>query len=286
MKLDLILRIGAFSCFLGHGVLAIKGNPKYIELLESFGFTEGSALIILTIVGSVDIVVATLVLLKPKKAVLFWAIGWTVLTIGAWAIKEASFWDFMRRVNYTITPLALLIYLLQQKVNRDDDGQDEIKDEEKDLTLSSDIIHLDTFDDNIRNLDLSKIKMKLMQLEEGEGWTKEMCDEAEIEYRRFLQLVLLYPTAKIVPNRAIDIIWHYHILDTEAYHNDCHCIFGFFMHHYPYYGMNGAADEVRLLSSFDETGILYEKTFGLSMDRPDFLQSFNNNHRDLEILIG
>ena len=49
--------------------------------------------------------------------------------------------------------------------------------------------------------------------------------------------------------------------------------------------MNGAADENRLMTAFDNTQKLYEKTFGYSMQRDDFLQSFDNSS-DPEINIG
>ncbi|MCB9047403.1 MAG: hypothetical protein H6550_14820 [Chitinophagales bacterium] len=45
---------------------------------------------------------------------------------------------------------------------------------------------------SIENLDLNNVKMKLMDPEEGQGWTESQCNIAEKEYKRFLNLVLIY----------------------------------------------------------------------------------------------
>lgn len=119
-------------------------------------------------------------------------------------------------------------------------------------------------DKNVAELDLSMVKMKLQDPTEGKGWTKEQCDDAEIEYKRFLTLNLLYPQS-IVPTIIMDTFWHYHILDTRAYHRDSQKVFGEYFHHFPYFGMRGEEDRKNLDASFEETKNLYEKTFGESI---------------------
>jgi hypothetical protein len=59
---------------------------------------------------------------------------------------------------------------------------------------------------------------------------------AEQEYRRFLALHLAFPDSDIVPCKLVDTIWHQHILDTRAYHEDCDAIFGSYLHHPPISG--------------------------------------------------
>lgn len=113
----------------------------------------------------------------------------------------------------------------------------------------------------LKRLDLTQIKRKLMcPAPEGHGWTEEQTDEAEKWYRRFLELKIRYQEHRIVPNLPIDMMWHQHILDTKAYFRDCEEIFGEFVHHYPYFGMNGDAPERD--KSFDETNRLYQLIFG------------------------
>lgn len=121
----------------------------------------------------------------------------------------------------------------------------------------------DQFMSGIQELDFSMVKTKLMNQELGEGWSQEHCDRVCEEYCRFLALKRAYPTfTEIVPSSPIDTFWHYHILDTKKYADDCQAIFGFFLHHYPYYGIRGGKDMSNLRNSWFNTESLYEKHFG------------------------
>src|ERR1700730_2351601 len=97
------------------------------------------------------------------------------------------------------------------------------------------------FMDDITSLDFSMVKLKLQDTEEGPGWSKEDCNRAEEEYKKFLALKRAYPERDIVPNKMVDQFWHQHILDTVKYAEDCETVFGYFVHHYPYFGMNGSS---------------------------------------------
>ncbi|MFT3701212.1 MAG: glycine-rich domain-containing protein-like [Agriterribacter sp.] len=120
------------------------------------------------------------------------------------------------------------------------------------------------FMDDIEAIDFSMVKLKLQEPPyEGYGWSPLQANEAEIEYKRFLALKRTYPEKDIVPNRDVDIFWHQHILDTEKYAIDCEEIFGYFLHHYPYFGMNGKDDEQNLMDAFNETKYLYKEHFDL-----------------------
>src|SRR5438132_1054586 len=91
----------------------------------------------------------------------------------------------------------------------------------------------------VAELDFTMIKQKLV---EEKGWTSEMCDEVEDLYRKFLALNVRYPSRKICPTGPIDEFWHAHILDTQAYGDNCQRLFGHMLHHYPYFGMRGPQD--------------------------------------------
>lgn len=116
-------------------------------------------------------------------------------------------------------------------------------------------------------LDLSMVKMKMQDADEGKGWTPEQCDEVELEYKRYLTLNLRYPDHAIVPTKEMDQMWHYHILDTRAYHADCDEVFGEYFHHFPYFGMRSDDDEADLDSAFEETCALYRAEFGEELMR-------------------
>jgi hypothetical protein len=111
-------------------------------------------------------------------------------------------------------------------------------------------------------LDLSQIRFKLTNPEDGEGPSEPELDAMESEYRRFLALRLAHPEAEIVPCKLVDEMWHRHILDTRAYAEDCERIFGAFMHHFPYFGMRGEDDAQALTNAYADTLERYRTAFG------------------------
>ncbi len=278
----MILRIGGGICFLGHGILALTAKAGFMGLLNTFGLDQIQALALLKVIGCLDIMVGLSILTKPNKWVLQWAIAWTTLTIIAWGIHGDSMMDLARRATYMTTPLGLLVLLYrQQKFQKmgGDSEQDQFPEKPENSESSMGANGADAKkpagEAAINEIDLSMICMKLMDPTEGEGWSRRQCAEVAEEYTRFLTLRLLFPNEDIVPNMAIDTLWHYHILDTSAYYRDCQAVFGRLLHHYPYFGMKGKEDAKQFVNAFERTKNLYEKTFNLSMDGPEYLPSFN-----------
>ena len=111
-------------------------------------------------------------------------------------------------------------------------------------------------------LDLTDIRMKLADVDEGPGYGMDHLNTMEAEYRRFLALHLAFPDAVIVPCKIVDEIWHQHILDTAAYRRDCDAIFGRFLDHYPYFGMRNEAEAQELEDAYGDTLDLYRDAFG------------------------
>lgn len=114
----------------------------------------------------------------------------------------------------------------------------------------------------IQALDLDAIKFKLMDAEEGKGWSRETVDRVEVEYKRFLVLLVKYPDAVVAPSKEVDAFWHGHILDTMKYAEDCERVFGYFVHHFPYFGMRGESDAAALAAAALTTQQLAQKEFG------------------------
>jgi len=114
----------------------------------------------------------------------------------------------------------------------------------------------------IAELDLEPIMVKALDPEEGYGWSLEHTKKVALEYRRFLLLCGLFADEPVVPSSQIDDFWHLHILDTKKYAEDCNVALGFFLHHFPYFGMRGAKDAQDLANAWKRTLGLYEQTFG------------------------
>lgn len=111
-------------------------------------------------------------------------------------------------------------------------------------------------------LDLDPIKFKLMDKEEGYGWSRAQADRCELEYRRFLALLAKYPDEVIAPSKEVDQFWHGHILDTMKYAEDCQNVFGYFLHHFPYFGLRDEEDVANLARAAKTMQRLYRQEFG------------------------
>lgn len=111
-------------------------------------------------------------------------------------------------------------------------------------------------------LDLSNVRGKLADPEEGKSYGMDRLDLLEAEYRKFLALHLAFPDMDVVPCKIVDEMWHQHILDTAAYRADCETIFGGFLDHFPYFGMRGEDDARDLKDAYVETIDRYRESFG------------------------
>lgn len=113
----------------------------------------------------------------------------------------------------------------------------------------------------IEQLDFSLNSQKLqLPAPEGMGWTKEQAEMGILWYRRFLKICAKYPKMKVVPNHPVDEVWHTHVLETRRYGADCERLFGRMLHHYPFYGMRGDANERD--ESYKKTNEVLMREFG------------------------
>ncbi len=106
-----VLKIGIFGIFLGHGIYAIQVHKSWIPFLEVIGFSRDLAIQIMPYIGTLDILVAISILIKPLRPILIWAVFWALLTALMRPIAGGSLIDFIERSGNWATPLALLLLL-------------------------------------------------------------------------------------------------------------------------------------------------------------------------------
>ena len=110
----------------------------------------------------------------------------------------------------------------------------------------------------IDHLDLSLIVKKLAMRSDWSLGDAEICSTL---YKNYLYLIKKYD-GHLPPSKEIDEFWHQHILDTQKYHEDCEHIFGRYLHHYPYYGIDEKTNQDDLNKAFDRTQECYFAEFG------------------------
>lgn len=110
-KLELVLRLGVFGEFLGHGMFALKNKLGWHEYFEPFGITDPEIIkTMLFLIGIMDIFLAVMVLFKPIRIALLWMAFWGLWTaLIRWPIGEEPIWDFFERWANWAAPLALLL---------------------------------------------------------------------------------------------------------------------------------------------------------------------------------
>jgi hypothetical protein len=111
-------------------------------------------------------------------------------------------------------------------------------------TAAGRIVGLEAARDYIDRMDLTLLKQKLTLPPSwgGQSWTPERADAATAKYKKWLFLQRKYedvPLSPGPPGYDLDIVWHYHVLDTEAYIRDTAQIFGRYLHHPPDFGSMG-----------------------------------------------
>lgn len=123
----------------------------------------------------------------------------------------------------------------------------------------------------INRLDFSGIKDKLTKPDPTVSrlWGSVEVDVAIQYYKNFLYLnkKYIHIAPVIVPSIEVDEIWHHHILDTRKYIADTHNIFGYYFHHYPYFGMRSDNDHNNLLDCYEATQQIHELEFGERMKK-------------------
>lgn len=107
--------------------------------------------------------------------------------------------------------------------------------------------------EKLRSLSLLPIVARLMDSQEGCGWTLPQAIRAIERYKTFLFVSYLYPEILLVPTREIDRVWHVHILHTRKYRQDCEMLFGHFIDHEPDFELWGESHQKNFDEAFAQT---------------------------------
>ncbi len=111
-KIEWVLRLAVAGEFIGHGVFALQGKKEWIGWIQQFTGTEiGTATILLTLIGLMDLLVALIVLVRPVRIVLLWAAFWGFWTALIRPLVGEQIWDFIERWANWGAPLALLLII-------------------------------------------------------------------------------------------------------------------------------------------------------------------------------
>jgi uncharacterized membrane protein YphA (DoxX/SURF4 family) len=115
-KIEWVLRIAVAGEFIGHGVLALQGKQQWVGWFATFGVSDAHvATQLLFLIGSIDVALAILLLIKPFRPALLWMVFWGFCTALLRPLVGESIWDFIERWPNWGAPLALLLLLTWSK---------------------------------------------------------------------------------------------------------------------------------------------------------------------------
>lgn len=117
-----VLRIAVAGEFIGHGAFALQAKSGWFKYFYALGITGDETIkTTLLIVGTLDIALAILVLVKPVRIALLWMAFWGLWTaLIRWPIgPDEPVWDFLERWANWGAPLALLLLIGWPKTVRE-----------------------------------------------------------------------------------------------------------------------------------------------------------------------
>jgi hypothetical protein len=119
------------------------------------------------------------------------------------------------------------------------------------------------------------------------GWDSELVEQMELIYKDFLCLVYALRNQDVsfmpVPSRMIDEFWHMHMLDTRKYFEDCAALFGEYLHHNPYFGMDGKKELAQWVCQGDRSNEIWSTIFGQDYLSATTKQNDDGVVRDLTV---
>jgi len=109
----LLLQIGVFGVFFGHGCLAVCGNRQWLSFMRAGGiYSEKLAFPLMRFIGLIDISYAFIALYSPFLHPILHAYGftWAFATAAIRPLSGESIFGFIERAG-NWTPSLVLLYL-------------------------------------------------------------------------------------------------------------------------------------------------------------------------------
>jgi len=103
-----LLRVAAGLEFIGHGAFGVITKAAWVPYFEVVGIPERWAYRLMPVVGSVDIFLGFLVLLKPIRIALLYMSIWGLWTALLRPLSGEPFWETIERAPNYLVPFAVL----------------------------------------------------------------------------------------------------------------------------------------------------------------------------------
>lgn len=110
LQLHWVLRITLAGCFIGHGSWGLISKESWLPLFRTQGIPDEIAWKLMPIIGACDILVAILVLIKPRRIILIWMFVWALWTAILRPLSGTpGTWELWERAGNWMPPLMMII---------------------------------------------------------------------------------------------------------------------------------------------------------------------------------
>lgn len=107
-KLHWLLTFGVFMEFVGHGACGIATKAGWLPFFRVFSLPDSLSWKVMPIVGSLDIALAVMALLAPRRALYGYMAAWGCFTALLRPAAGQGWWEFIERSYNYGAPFALL----------------------------------------------------------------------------------------------------------------------------------------------------------------------------------
>jgi hypothetical protein len=108
-KIHYTLRLAIAMCFIGHGTFGIITKPIWCNYFAVFGISEGLAYRLMPVLGSFDILLGSIMLICPMRAIAVWLVAWGLITAALRPLSGEPFAELIERAGNFGAPFAFLI---------------------------------------------------------------------------------------------------------------------------------------------------------------------------------
>ncbi|GMQ95499.1 MAG: hypothetical protein BMS9Abin13_616 [Patescibacteria group bacterium] len=111
--IEWVLRVGLAGTFIGHGRVSLVGNDEWVRwIMGATGWDVSLAAKALIAVGVLDVLVGAIILIKPWRIVVLWAVLWTSWTAFMHVLPFIGEpWELVEELLAPASALALLLLL-------------------------------------------------------------------------------------------------------------------------------------------------------------------------------
>ena len=105
-KLHRLFRLALFCEFVGHGAFGIITKAAWLPYFGTVGIPPALGWQLMPLIGSIDITLGLLTLLRPTRAVLLYMAFWGLATATVRPLAGEPIWEWVERVPNWAVPLA------------------------------------------------------------------------------------------------------------------------------------------------------------------------------------